>query len=182
MAWKCCISLNDTRHAIPPSYGESEERLGLTRISIDASQCNAGHLVKIWLLDFLCLMLESLSRSNPLLGSAISNSTPTSPLGSILTCLFRVGVKGIGWEDVNNAITTTVLLFTQQCLSMQGGLFQESQLLVDLYLVPRPQINLLSPFVEITRMMRTNPIVSLFLVTPKPSTECVVDSFEIRTT
>jgi hypothetical protein len=95
MAWECCISMNDTRHAIPPSYGESEERFDLTRICIDTSQFNAGHL-EIWLLDFLCLMLESLSRSNPVPASAISKSTPTSPLGSVLTCLFRVGVKGIG--------------------------------------------------------------------------------------
>lgn len=96
MAWKCCISSNDTRHAIPPSYGESEERLDLTRICIDACQFNAGHLVKIWLLDFLCLMLESLSRSTLVPGSTISQLDPNFAFwGQFSHAYFVLGSKEI---------------------------------------------------------------------------------------
>ena len=43
------VSMNAARHAILPSYGEgipSRKRLVLTRVHIEASQCDAGHLVR----------------------------------------------------------------------------------------------------------------------------------------
>jgi hypothetical protein len=58
------------RHAILPSYGESQGRLELAQIYVQASQCNTGYLVNIWLLNFLCLVLESLSCGNLISGSA----------------------------------------------------------------------------------------------------------------
>lgn len=46
MAWKNRLSVNEARHAILLSYCEGEKRLVLTRVDIEASQCDAGHLVR----------------------------------------------------------------------------------------------------------------------------------------
>ena len=46
MAWKNRLSVNEARHAILLSDGEDDKRFFLTQIDIEASQCDAGHLVR----------------------------------------------------------------------------------------------------------------------------------------
>lgn len=113
---------------------------------------------KKYKMDLLCLMLESLSHRNPVPGSA-SPIDPDLAFGVNLTCLFRVGVGKIGGMSTSFALRTnnTASCPMHGCsthfLPMQGALLQLSQFLVDLCHVPSPQISLLSPFVEITRMI-----------------------------